>query len=169
MAAFDPSEARIRGMMPFLFPGATKPAEEEQEVEPPFHPELEEFSFFELYSFIFDKMRPGESIIDAMKRIDKSAESIDDMAKWVSELFVRGEAEIVGTDWVMTGIRGGKVGYLSDLKWDLEENEKVTSNHSAEELAPRARVLAAEDARVRISGTEEWVPVEKIKFNYLVL
>jgi hypothetical protein len=69
----------------------------------------------------------------------------------------------------MTGIRGGKVGYLSELKWDLEENDKVTSGHSAEELAPRARVLAAEDARVRISGTDEWIPVEKIKFNFLVL
>jgi hypothetical protein len=169
MAAPDLSEARIRGMMPFLFPGATKSPEDEQDSEPPFHPELEQYSFFELYAFIFDKMLPGETIIDAMKRIDKSEEPIDDVAKWVSELFVRGEAEIVGVDWVMTGIRAGKVGYLEDLKWELEENGIVTSNHTAEDLAPRARVLAAEDSRVRIEGSEDWIPIEKIKFNCLIL
>jgi hypothetical protein len=159
---------RIRSMLPFMFPGAHA-TEEEEVIEPPFHPELAEFSFFELYAFIFDRMRPGERVIDTMKRIDKSDEPIDEMAQWVSELFVRGEIEVIETDWVMTGIRAAKIGYLEEIKWDLEENGVVSGGHSGEELAPRARVLAAEDARVKIEGTEEWVPVEKINFKVLVL
>ena len=153
-------------MMPFLFPGA-KP-DEEEECEPPFHPELEQYGFFELYAFIFDKMLPGEKVVDMMKRIDKSDEPIDDVAKWVSELFVRGEIEVVETDWVMTGIRAGKVGQLQEMKWDLQENGVVTTGNTYEKLAPRARVLAAEDAMVRPDGTETWIPVDKIKFEFLV-
>ena len=67
-------------------------------------------------------MRPGEKVVDTMKRIDKSEEPIDDMAKWVSELFVRGEIEVVEIDWVMIGIRAGRIDMLQSLKWDMMEN-----------------------------------------------
>ncbi|KAH0786117.1 hypothetical protein GPJ56_009794 [Histomonas meleagridis] len=156
---------RIKQMMPFLFPGGR---EEEDVVEPPFHPELEQYGFFELYGFIFDKMIPGEKVVDTMKRIDKSDEPIDEMAKWVSELFVRGEIEIVETDWVMTGIRAGRVGQLQEMKWDLKENGVETSGNTYEKLAPRLRVLIAEDSLVRPEGTQEWIPIDKIHFDYLV-
>ncbi|OHS95710.1 hypothetical protein TRFO_10349 [Tritrichomonas foetus] len=162
----DQGDDRLKSMLPFLFPGA-KP-EEVEDVEPPFHPDLEDFAFFEIYALIFEKMLPGEKVVDAMKRIDKSEEPIDDMAKWVSELFVRGEIDIVSTDWIMTGIKAGKVGQLQEIRWDLQENGVVTTGNSYEKLAPRQRVLAAEDAMVRPEGTEAWIPVDKIKFEFLV-
>lgn len=163
---FDAEQnARFRKMMPFLFPGAI---EEEEVVEPPFHPELEEFSFYELYGFIFDQMRPGEKVVDTMKRIDKSQEPIDDMAKWVSELFVRGEIEVVEIDWVMIGIRGGRIDKLQSLRWDMMENGKLAEDLSYADMAPRLKVLIAEESTVRIRGTEEWIPIEKIHFDYLV-
>lgn len=155
----------IKAKMPFLFPGATP--EGEENTEPPFHPELADFGFFELYAFIFDKMLVGEKVIDAMKRIDKSPETIDEMAKWVSELYVRGEIDIVSTDWVMTGIRAGRVGQLQDMKWDLKENGEVKPDLTYETIAPRIRVLIAEDSQVKPVGTENWVPIEKIHFEYL--
>jgi hypothetical protein len=158
---------RFRTLAPFLFPGSE--LEETEPVEPPLHEDLQDYAFFEVYAFIFEQMRVGERIIDTMKRIHQSDQSIDDMAKWVSELFARGEVAIIETDWAMAGVHAGKVGWLQELKWDLEENGVVTSGHSAETLKPRARVLAAEDARVRIEGTENWVPVEKINFAVLVL
>lgn len=164
--ATDESTKRLQSMMPFLFPGAKQ--DEEEECEPPLHPELEEYSFFEIYAFIFDKMLPGEKIIDAMKRIDKSPEPIDEMAKWVSELFARGEIEIVSTDWVMTGIRAGRVGALQEMKWDLQENGEIKSGLTYEAIAPRYRVLVAEDSLVRPEGTTDWIPIDKIKFEYLV-
>ena len=89
------------------------------------------------------------------------------MAKWISELYVRGEIDIVSTDWVMTGIRAGKVGQLQDMKWDLKENGEVKPELTYEKIAPRLRVLIAEDSLVRPVGTEEWVPIDKIHFEYL--
>ena len=165
MSKDDEVTPNIAAKMPFLFPGAVP--EGEEVTEPPFHPELEQYSFFELYAFIFEKMLIGEKIIDCMKRIDKSPESIDEMAKWISELYVRGEIDIVSTDWVMTGIRAGKVGQLQDMKWDLKENGEVKPELTYEKIAPRLRVLIAEDSLVRPVGTEEWVPIDKIHFEYL--
>ena len=161
----EDQKSRFRKMMPFLFPGAM---EEEEVVDPPFHPELEGYSFFELYGFIFDKMRPGEKVVDTMKRIDKSEEPIDDMAKWVSELFVRGEIEVVEIDWVMIGIRAGRIDMLQSLKWDMMENGVLSENLSCETIAPRLKVLIAEESTVRICGTDEWILIEKIHFDYLV-
>lgn len=163
----DEGTERIRQMMPFLFPGAQ--VDEEEAGEPPFHEDLHDTSRLELYQWVFAKMLPGEKVIDMMKRVDKSEEPIDEVAKYVSELFLRGETKIVETDWVWTGINAGKVGELEEMKWDLEENGEVTKNRTAAELAPRLRVLIAEDARVRIDGTEEWIPIDKINFTYLVL
>lgn len=158
---------RFQHMMPFMFPGA-KPVEEEP-TEPPFHPELENLSRFEIYEFIFDKMKVGERVIDMMKRVNASDEPIDDVAMWVSELFVRGETDIIEHDWAFTGVNAGRVGLLEELKWDLEENGTVVTGMMAPELARRHRVLCAEDARVRVDGTEEWVLIEKLNFACLVL
>ena len=167
MSAEEGTE-RIRQMMPFLFPGAQQ-EEDEDAGEPPFHEDLADTSRLELYQWVFAKMLPGERVIDMMKRVDKSDEPIDDVAKYVSELFLRGETKIIETDWIWTGINAGRVGYLEELKWDLEENGEVTKNRTAAELAPRLRVLIAEDARVRLDGTEEWIPIDKINFTYLIL
>jgi hypothetical protein len=154
-------------MAPFLFPGSE--VEDAAPVDPPLHEDLQDFAFFEIYALVFEKMRVGERIIDTMKRVHQSTEPIDELAKWVSELFARGEVGVIETDWAMAGIHAGKVGWLQELKWDLEENGVVTGGHTAETLKPRARVLAAEDARVRIEGTDDWVPVEKVNFTVLVL
>lgn len=165
MSSEDEATASLKAKMPFLFPGAVPEGEEPN--DPPFHPELEQYSFFELYAFIFEKMLIGEKVIDCMKRIDKSPESIDEIAKWISELFVRGEIDIISTDWVMTGIRAGKVGQLQDMKWDLKENGEIKPELTYETIAPRLKVLIAEDSLVKPVGTEEWVPIDKIHFEYL--
>jgi hypothetical protein len=158
---------RFRSLIPFLFPGSE--VEDSEPIEPPLHEDLQDYAFFEVYGFIFEKMQVGERIIDTMKRVHQSPEPIDDLAKWVSELFARGEVAVIETDWVMAGVHAGKVGWLQELKWDLEENGKVTEGHTAVELKGRQRVLEAEDARVRIEGTDNWVPIEKINFTVLVL
>lgn len=145
------------------------PTEEEENGEPPFHPELEEFGRVEIYQRVFDKMKPGEKVIDMMKRIHKSGEPFDDIAAWVSELFVRGEIKIIDAGWAMTGLNAGKIGWMEELKWDLEENGEIIPDQTAETLGKRHRVLCAEDARVRIAGTEEWIPIEKIDFKFFVL
>jgi hypothetical protein len=67
----------------------------------------------------------------------------------------------------MAGVHAGKVGWLQELKWDLEENGTVSGGHTAAALKPRERLRTAEDARVKIEGTDDWVPIEKI--NYVVL
>ena len=99
MSSEDEATASLKAKMPFLFPGAVPEGEEPN--DPPFHPELEQYSFFELYAFIFEKMLIGEKVIDCMKRIDKSPESIDEIAKWISELFVRGEIDIISTEIIV--------------------------------------------------------------------
>lgn len=164
----DTETQKLAQMMPFLFPGAQK-TEEEEVVEPPFHPELEEFAFMDLYAFIFDKMLPGEKIIDTMKRVNKVEGAIDELAKWISELFIRGEIEIIETDWILCGLNAGKIDQLQQIKWELKKGDKITGPFSAEELAPKEKVLDAKEAMVRPVGNEEWIPVKKIQFHILVL
>lgn len=164
----DEETQKLALKMPFLFPGAIK-SEEEEAAEPPFHPELEEMAFMDLYALIFDKMQPGERIIDSMKRINKVEGAIDEMAKWISELFLRGEIEIIETDWILCGLNAGKIDSLQKIKWELLKGDKVTGPFSAEEIAPKEKVLDAKEAKVRPVGTEEWIPVKNIQFHILVL
>ena len=152
---------------PFMFPGQFEKTEEE-EVEPPFHEDLADRAFVELYEVIFNHLKCGEKVIDALKRIPKDSEEMDEFAKYISELWVRGEINIIQHTWVLVGMNAGKIAQIQEIKWDLRENGQDSSGHTAQELAPRARVLAAEDALVKPEGTEEWIPVQNIQFDYIL-
>lgn len=160
-------EKHIQKMFPFAFPGSVE--EKESEEPPPFHPELEDLSFFELYQHVFDQMIPGEKCLDLLKRLKAAGSSLDDPAKYISELYARGETDIFERDWVLMGISGGRIGSLLDMKWELNSENKITGPFTSVELAPKARVLAAMDSLVREQGTEKWIPIEKINFAMLKL
>ena len=112
----DQSDTFLKNYFPFAFPGSTP---QEEIIEPPLHEDLEEFSFFELYEFIFNVMKPTESLLDTLKRIKNSNESLDNIAKWISELYSRGETDIFERDWIMIGISGGKISKILEMKWYL--------------------------------------------------
>lgn len=152
---------------PFMFPGGT-PENEEEEVSPPFHEDLADRDFFELYDVVFSHMKVGERIVEMLKRVPKDSPEMDEIAKYISELWIRGEIHIIEQSWAMIGINAGKISAIQEMKWDLLENGQETTNHTADELAKRARVLAAEDSLVRPSGSSEWVPVQKIDFNIII-
>lgn len=162
--AVDP---HIAQMFPFAFPGAV---EEKQTVEPPpLHEDLEPLGFYELYQHVFDQMKPGEKCLDLLKRLKASGDSLDDTAKYISELYSRGEVDIFERDWVFLAISAGRIGQILEMKWNVKNEEGVTGPFSSMDLAPKARVLAAMDSLVNIVGTEEWIPIQKINFAMLKL
>ena len=155
----------IRNLFPYAFPGGVE--EKEQEGPPPLHPELEEYGFVELYQHIFYQMLPGEKILNLLQRLKAAGDNLDDAAKYISELYTRGEADIFDRDWVLMGISGGRVGQILDMKWEVSTEGKITGPFQSAELGPKARVLAAMDSTVRPVGTETWIPIEKINFAIL--
>ena len=157
----------IRNLFPFAFPGGVE--EKEQLEPPPLHEDLEGFSFFELYQHIFDQMLPGEKILNYLKRLQAAGDNLDDAAKYISELYTRGEADIFDRDWVLMGISAGRIGQILDMKWDVLVEGQITGPFPSIELGPKARVLAAQDATVRPTGTEEWIPIDKINFGILTI
>ena len=114
-------------------------------------------------------MLPGEKILNYLKRLQAAGDNLDDAAKYISELYTRGEADIFDRDWVLIGISAGKIGQILEMKWEVRTEGEVTGPFTGPELAPKARVLAAMDAVVRPLGTEEWIPIEKINFGILNL
>ena len=160
-------ERSIQNMFPFAFPGAI---EEKEIVEPPpLHPELEDWSFFELFAKIFDMMKPGEKLSDVLKRLKQGGDNLDEIAKYVSELYSRGETDIFERDWTLIGISAGRIGKILDTKWEVKTEGKISEPMMSLEITPKARVLAAMDSEIREVGTEEWIPIEKINFATLKL
>jgi len=155
----------MKSMFPFAFPGSVP--EEETPEPPPLHDDMEDLGFFEIFRLVFDQMKPTESLIDTVKRIKNSGSGIDDIAKWISELYTRGEVDIFERDWILIGISAGAVSMIIDMKWDLLSEGKITGPFTSEELGKRHRVLCALDSQVKKVGTEEWFPIEKIKFGLL--
>ncbi|EAX94543.1 hypothetical protein TVAG_300760 [Trichomonas vaginalis G3] len=158
----------LAGMFPFAFPGAV---EEKESVEPPpLHPELEQLGFNELYQHVFDSMLPGEKCLDFLKRVKANNGNLDDAAKYISELYARGEVDIFERDWVFLGISAGRIGDILEMKWNVKNEEGITGPFTSLELAPKARVLAAMDSLVSVAGKEEnWLPIDKLNFAMLKL
>lgn len=157
----------IQSLFPFAFP---RGEQEEPELEEPIqYPEFENLGFSELYLLIFKEIRIGEKLIDMLKRKKDSNENLDEIVKYVSELYCRSETDIFSKDWLELAISSGKIGEVLSYKWDVKTSEGINGPLSSSEIAPKKRILAAMDAEVRINGTEEWCDINKIRFEDLEL
>lgn len=156
------TEDALKRLLPFAFP----PENQETPVEPPpEHPELADFGFADLYGFIFRMMNPNEKIFDSLKRHFKAGENIDELAAWISELYMRGELDVLEKTWPLTALNGGMLDELLSSKWIVKTAKKTYDPATPEEIGPKHKVYVAKDAQMCREGTEEWYPVAEIDFS----
>ena len=157
----------VQGLFPFAFPKGEK---DETELEEPIrYPELENLGFFELYLPIFNELKFGEKLVEMLKRKKDAGENLDEIVKYISELYSRSETDIFSKDWLDLAVCAGKIGEVLGYKWEVKTSEGINGPLSGLEVAPKKRVWAAMDAVVRVIGTEEWCDINKIRFEDLGL